>query len=501
MFCSLTCLRSFLCTFSFAIALVFCIPENLSANSLFGSTFIDGKLGLVGQLNGTEGGGNKIHFFDQSRLQVEYLDVLKQKDQRAYESLYANVENLNAQLKEIINAVYKLKMHSDDSVTDSLELNTFFGSVRDYEHLIDLFRGHLDSLLQIPSLREESLRELMLSMDFTPLKSHYSEQLQRFERELSWLKFRIRLPNRAVYEQVGIDLAELKSLKLYTSEQLAEMKHNIALLKTIPTRDRNIINQSINQYTRQMLEAFIDAFGTSEKYRTPSDLEGLKETAKHLEEVFWARSYLRSVYGIPIGSVPVQYNKRIFNLDYLLSSVKVGPVPVYGTTALTVALNLAREAEATLQGKPSGAVDMIGTATMTRNFIVFLTGSRHAETTKKIMIGLVKRDLEEELELTKPGGMRRIRNRYRADYYGTPENKKYFTELKAQTFGEGDGEDIEEDIDFIEADSFKSVLAQCKSVLESLEPRQDEARMLQNSYNFLVSGSQSTSRRKQRQGL
>ena len=101
--------------------------------------------------------------------------------------------------------------------------------------------------------------------------------------------------------------------------------------------------ESINAFTRTALETYIDVFGTSDKFRNSSDSEGRRKAAEALHDVFWARFYIRAVYGIKIGSIPVIYNKRIFNIDYLISNVKVGLIPLREESHLREALNQATE--------------------------------------------------------------------------------------------------------------------------------------------------------------
>ena len=73
-----------------------------------------------------------------------------------------------------------------------------------------------------------------------------------------------------------------------------------------------------------------------------------------LLDAFWARSYLRSVFGIKIGSIPVEYNKRLFNIDHFISNMRVPSADaVYDVNQLTNYANQATEAFATVGSSAS----------------------------------------------------------------------------------------------------------------------------------------------------
>ena len=432
-----------------------------------------------------------IHFFDDARLEAEYLSVIKERDQRAYEYLYSSVENIHGSLRELVTSYKELQKLSDQSLTSSVSVQDFLSAVRSYQQELTVVKDKLNSLTLLPFLREDTREELSGKLQLEPLKQHYREQFEKVQQTINDCRFQLTLPSGALHTQIGIGTEELGNLPLYSAEQLNNMQGRISQLRVMKTKERNVIDQGINTFTRKALEKYIDVFGTSEQYRTSSDEAGQLKAAEALYDVFWARFYIRSVYGIKIGAVPVNYQKRIFNIDYLISSVRIGNIPLWEDIQLREALNLATEAAATLHDQDAGYFSKF-----IRDFSILISGKRAENYAKQFIIGLVKMDLEEELRLGTSEGLKNVRASYRARYYSNPENKRNFKDKASTIFGSSD--DPESDVKAIEAGTLKGVIAQCTSVLEQLENRLEEARTLENSLALLTSGSKTLGKRKRR---
>lgn len=431
-----------------------------------------------------------IKFFDRSRLEAEFLSVLKARDQRDYEFLYSSIETLHGGLKDLSLPVQQLQAMSDQSLTRGVPVQGFLGSVRAYEQTMSLLKNQIDTLSLLPSLKIDARQELSGRVDFTPLRQHYLQQLDVLEQRMATTRFHLSLPSGAIHEQVGTDSQDLRSMQLFSAEQLNNMRKQAIAKKMMKTEERNIIDQGINAFTRSALETYIDAFGTSERFRTSSDEEGRMKAAEALEEAFWARFYIRAIYGIKIGSVPVHYQKHIFNADYLISSIKIGPIPLWDESHLERALNAAAEAQATSQYE--------GITANIRNLLTLISGSRAAENTKKLVVDLIRMDLEQELTLGRMGGLKNVRAAYRTFYFSTEHTKKHYQEKATLVFGSVEDDDLEADVSVIESGTIRGVIAQCLSVLEAMEVRIEEARQIENSLAVITSGSKTANKRKRR---
>ncbi|AMO57698.1 hypothetical protein GZ77_13650 [Endozoicomonas montiporae] len=285
-------------------------------------------------------------------------------------------------------------------------------------------------------------------------------------------------------------------MQLYTAEQINNMERKALMLEVMPARDIQVIDESINRFTKQALETYVDTFGTSERFRVGYDQEGRIKAAVALEEAFWVRSYIRSVYGIKIGSIPVEYPKYILNADYYLGSTTIGSHPIRKTSQLTDASNRAKEAEASLHDTNTHYI-----GALLKHLTTMATGSSKETTAKKFIITLVKQDLDEELELSKPGGLRVVRENYRKRFYPTPTEKKYIKDREELFFYTPDSDDIEADVGVVDSDTLRGVIKQCIASLEMMESRLNEARSLRMTIETLKSGNKATKNRIKRAEL
>lgn len=461
--------------------------------------------------------GLNINFFDKAKLQSEYLGILQKRNERDYQFLYTSLGSLHEGFYSIQAVFMQLKELADDALTTAVELNRFLAITRSYSQESAVIKDKINSLALLPSLQTDEMVKSVSKMDFSLLKDHYHGELKKIDLQVSLIHFRITLPNGSFHEQMGVDCSTLRSMQLYTSQQIAEMKRKVLLLKAMPARERNVLDQSVNAFTKQTLETYVSTFGTSERYRTSSDLDGRKRAAIALQDVFWARSYIRATYGIKIGSIPVNYAKQIFNVDYYLSDITIGGMPIYEENTLIYAVNIAKEALVTLEGAVSdhwqsnapgsiqtwGAVSDRWQGNTLRSIQTWITGRTHEIDAKHFVIKRVNRDLEEELMLGKPGGLKQVRDRYRKAFHGNENDTKHYREKVKQFFSAHDDseDDVEADVDLVEAGTLKGSIAQCISALEMQESRIFEASQLQSTVDALTKDNPVITRRLKRQEL
>ena len=211
-------------------------------------------------------------------------------------------------------------------------------------------------------------------------------------------------------------------------------------------------------------------------------------------DAFWARSYIRATYGIQIGCIPVEYDKRIFNLDYYLNDMAVGATPVYDQNKLMHYANLAQEAMLTVASSASKKW------TSVNSWVSWIAGKSNEMDTKYFIIALMKKDIDEELALSRTGGLKKVRDGYRQHYLGSELWQTLYQEKARQVFHSGDDDDdIEGDVMVIEAGTLKGSVAMCINALENQENRLDEARKLQSVVDLLTKNNNVAEKRKKRQ--
>ncbi|AMO57696.1 hypothetical protein GZ77_13675 [Endozoicomonas montiporae] len=124
-----------------------------------------------------------IRYYDESRFQSEYLSVLQQRNQRAYEALHAARENLHASVNSVRQTYLNIQSLSDKSFTGSekVTVQEFFTAVHLYQQSIATTRDRIDSLALPASMLKYDPIELTSIIDFEPLQNHYRDQLKKLE--------------------------------------------------------------------------------------------------------------------------------------------------------------------------------------------------------------------------------------------------------------------------------------------------------------------------------
>ncbi len=442
-----------------------------------------------------EAGNSTVRFFDESRLEAEFLSVLRQRDERAYEYLFSAMETLHQQLEGLSKTRMALRKLADKSLLSMVPAEDYLAEVRHYEEQMVLVADKITTLAMFPSLKQDKRAELSAGIQFDALEEHYRQQLDIIQRQVEGMQFRLKLPGESLHVQQGVNFDSLQGLQLLSAEKINEMQRSIVRKRFMSTREKNVIDQGINEFTEKALRTFIATFGTEERYRTSSDESGRKEAAEALAEAFWARFYIRATYGIKIGSIPVGYTKSIFNADYFLSDMTIGHIPVWSSPDLTVARNRAREARASMKDTSRSWAHWL------RDASIWLGGSQAQETAKKFVIELLQTDLDQELQLGTSGGLKRVREAYRQRFYTSDDQKTLYQAREDRVFGSADADDAEADVAYNDAGTLPGVIATCRNTLEQMEVRLEEADRLQRSLDAILGDSKTQQRRKKRSQL
>lgn len=441
-----------------------------------------------------QGGDLNINLANKTDIEKQFIQAIYQRGERDGEILLSAIDRVSAGLRELSDTVAELHRASDESIIQPIAVNEFLTRVRSYRQESVLFLEDLNNLKFFPTLRPDITADADQQVDMLPLVQHYEEALQKLESRVGELPFTILLPNGLFHQQVGISSDQLKSMSLYSAEQISDMKRDIMQLRAMRTQDKRVIDEGINRFTKNAIETFIDTFGTSERYRTMSDQQGQQNAKEMLIDAFWARSYIRATYGIQIGCIPVEYDKRIFNLDYYLNDMAVGAAPIYDQNKLMHYANLAQEAMLTVTSSASRQW------TSVNSWISWIAGKSNEMDTKYFIIALMKKDIDEELALSRTGGLKKVRNGYRQHYLGSDNLQALYQEKARQVFHPGDGDDdIESDVMVVEAGTLKGSIAMCINALENQENRLDEAKKLQSVVELLTKDNTVAQKRKKRQ--
>ena len=440
-------------------------------------------------------GDLNINLTNKTDIEKQFIQAIYQRGERDGDILLTTIDRVSASLRELGGLVTELHRTSDESIIQPVAVKDFLDRVRSYRQESTLFLEEINNLKYFPTLRPDIVADADHQVDMLPLVEHYELALQKLESQVEQLHFTILLPNGIFHQQVGIGSDQLKGMSLYSAEQIADMKRNIMQLRAVRTQDKRVIDEGINQFTKTAIETFIDTFGSSERFRTMSDQQGHQNAKEMLIDAFWARSYIRATYGIQIGCIPVEYDKQIFNLDYYLNDMTVGAAPVYDQNKLMRYANLAQEAMLTVASSASKKWSSVN------SWVSWIAGKSNEMDTKYFIIALMKRDIDEELALSRSGGLKKVRDNYRQHYLGSDLWRTLYLEKARQVFHSGgdDDDDIEDDVMVVEAGTLKGSVAMCINALENQENRLDEARKLQSVVDLLTKDNNVAEKRKKRQ--
>ncbi|WP_257296066.1 hypothetical protein [Endozoicomonas sp. YOMI1] len=435
-----------------------------------------------------------INLANKTEIEKQYIQAFYLRGERDGDILLQTIDDLGRSLRDLTIAALELQKVSDESILQPIPVREFLDHVRTFRQESNLFLQDVNNLEHFPTLRPDITADPDSQVDMLPLVHQYQSTLRRLDAQMSELHFNIVLPNGILHQQLGISNDQLKSMSLYTAEQIADMKRNALQLRAMRTQDKRVIDEGINRFTKDAIETFIDTFGTSERYRTISDPEGSKRAKEMLIDAFWARSYIRATYGIQIGCIPVEYDKRIFNLDYYLSDMTVGAAPIYDQNKLMRYANLAREAMVTIENSASKKWLSVS------SWVTWVAGKSNEMDTKYFIIALIKKDIDEELAISRSGGLRKVRDGYRQHYLSSDMGRALYQTKAKQVFSSSeDDDDIESDVMMVEAGTLKGAVAMCINALENQENRLYEARKLQSVVDMLTRDNIISDRRKRRQ--
>ncbi|USE34028.1 hypothetical protein [Endozoicomonas sp. SCSIO W0465] len=435
-----------------------------------------------------------INLANRTEIEQAYIQAFYLRGERDGDILLKTIDDLRRNLRDLSNVASELQKVSDDSLLQPIPVREFLDSVRTFTQESNLFLEDVNNLEHFPTLRPDITADPDSQVDMLPLVHQYQSTLRKLDSQVSQLHFNIVLPSGMLHQQLGISSDQLKSMSLFTAEQIADMKRNVLQLRAMRTQDKRVIDEGINRFTKDAIETFIDTFGTSERYRSISDPEGSLRAKEMLIDAFWARSYIRATYGIQIGCIPVEYDKRIFNLDYYLSDMTVGAAPVYDQNKLMRYGNLAQEAMVTIENSASKRWLSVS------SWLTWVAGKSNEMDTKYFIIALIKKDIDEELAISRSGGLRKVRDGYRQHYLSSDMGRALYQFKARQVFSSSEAldDDIESDVMMVEAGTLKGAVAMCINALENQENRLDEARKLQSVVDMLTRDNVISERRKKR---
>lgn len=289
-------------------------------------------------------------------------------------------------------------------------------------------------------------------VDFSAIKDHFTGELDKIDAFLNNLPFRLILANA---KPVLVASGQSNSLTLpeggtlLSEEELANLQQQITDAQRWADPDQR---DDVDAFTRQIkvtVQQFIETYGSSERWRSLSaaDQKQRAEDWQELARAFFLRSYLRTMYKMPIGALAIDYSKLPFGLEKFTGRTK--DILVFRSEILWNEETFIRGEQdyrnallrAEERAQKLGAGDLSwedatkildGDLTFMvkgRNLMTWLSGNRNLAEAARQMVRLLAADFYEERLIQRVTGPAEMLSRFRARYMATDEDRKFYQEL------------------------------------------------------------------------
>ncbi len=344
-----------------------------------------------------------------------------------------------------------------------------------------------------------------LKVELTKIQEFFNKQKSNILAQAAGLKFLIILPNKVPQEVTGYSFRPEK--QLYTAEQLDQMRQDAMRDAMIPTSVEQRLDE-LNLTTLGDLRQLRKIFGSNQTYRFQLNKEGREVNLERLADIFLARNYLRAVYGTQLGVIAINWEAMIANLDLIFRGNESILSTFYGEFVRSEDELMEQQnnikntyvaAQMRNQEVFGTGVDLLDRVMSAYTFVV---GQVQLAAINAFILDLMLKDVEFEFMLTKPGGLKLVREEYRKLYY---KNKDMEAAVKAkvQTFlPDTNNSDIEQDVmAFNRKPTFKTALFVASNTLESVLDRAEQARARLAAIEALREDSGENQKAKKRRAL
>ncbi|HLE11049.1 MAG: hypothetical protein A2504_01875 [Bdellovibrionales bacterium RIFOXYD12_FULL_39_22] len=466
----------------------------------------------IGNVVNLQNGATTFETFDRGELEAKFLDLLSERQKEDRDYILDAVEKLDAAFADLIESdlmVVQDLANRSSAGGEIIDYKEFFSATKNLKSAELRIQNKIKTLTALPSIVGSApaaqLEGSVVSipnygnMDFSPLIEHYTTQLNEQMAAARALRILVSLPNG---QTKYVEKLEVKTDQPLTAAQLNEMRNEAAMLRIIEDVDARSID-TYNQFTKASIYEFIRTFGISQKRRLDLNSEGMAKTLQALEEAFWTRSYLRSVYGVQLGTFAIEYNKQQLNWDFFASSNSLQFVSefVRDTNELIAFQDKIYTALITQESRSKKLIgEEISLLAGINSFKTMLAGDRSLAKANSLILKLMLADLEEELIVSKGGGLKEMREHYRKRYYKSEDEKSYFKE-KAAAYNGGDAEDIEADTITTDTNSLKGAFQIAKLGLENFMQQVEQAVGIEEALEQLNANNRTQQRVRARQDI
>jgi len=420
------------------------------------------------------GGDYKFFQYNKSELQEKYLDIIQKRSKEDAAYFEKAVLDIETHFVEVLNStVYAAgrNVTINGNIIESFEGGSLYwmneqsrGAARyvravDFLRLINRYSQAIATLEarvmtltsvagRFPSQTRARIEDAGIGeipayrdIDFKPLTAFYKTKTEEMTAGLKNLQHFIIVANGTEYiTPVGKGLELGRVGTLLPKEEIQRLRDKITKARTW-TRSEEKAVDSYTSNIRLLTSAFIDTYGREQRYRSLSEADKAKrgEDAKFLVEAFFTRSWIRTIYGMPIGAIGLDYSRSPFHIEVITKSTK--------SLALFHEEVMWKERQFILQEQNyrdalrrvkvrSQDVDFsnimdgdLGFVATAENILTWLGGQRNLAKSLEMVLFLLAADTYEERLIQRAGGLDKMKGRFRARYASTPADKEFYTKI------------------------------------------------------------------------
>lgn len=474
---------------------------------------------IAGQRNGNffgQAGDINYTTYDRAILEqtlTKHFADRQNQDRQYVESVVRQIEQTIQDVLKDLNGASGLVTISNKALTgESIELLDYMSHVQSYEVMIGSLNTKIQGILLIPSALQSKEQVVIdgkvrtempapLKVDLQKIQNFFEGKMGLITAKLTTLKFLIKMPNGALETISGVEFKPQDII--YSPEQLAQLRdevQKILLAAEVGAEDK--VNE-LNLYSREQLQAVLKTFGTSQRYRLQLNKEGKDQNLSDLEGLFWARSYMRAVYGIKLGAIAIDYKKRGLNIDFFSSSNRINFVGDFVKRdsdlreyqdAIINALVTQTSRSKEVLASETAMLDRINAA------ITFVKGEVALNEINVAVLKLLAADISEERMLGQVGGSKLMRQQYKNRFYKSDEIKAQLIQKEDALLGKSDASDV--DADMMTADgrtlrgAFQNTSLALDGVIDSIDAARQKLAGIEKLRSMSTTAKQVDKRRR-----
>lgn len=444
-----------------------------------------------------EAGDYKVQTYDRTVLDNVTLNVMKDRPEEDKQFVLDSVRKIELQVQDLnseVNKVGGIVDLGNKNIGSTVQLIDYLAVTTALIAKINAVDAAINGIFAIPSAMKSQEKAVVEGQERTILPAPLKVELEKIEKWYNTQKeqnlalaktlpITVVLPNGVPQQVAGFSYRPTQNI--YSADVLNKMRLDAARDAMANNNETKNMVSELHKVALEEIRSSRKTFGTSQHYRFNTNKAGRDATLERIADIFQARNYLRAIYGQQVGVIGIDWEKLPANLDviFTMNTTILGsfyPESIYKEREISEQQDKIANALFAAE-KRNQEVFGEGTDILSRimSGLTFITGYCQLASVNVFMLELLKADAEFEYIVSKPGGLKAVREAYRARYYKTAEMEARSKAI-ARTFNmkpQADADDAEQDVFAFSTDSnFRSALFTATMALEGVLTRAEQAR-------------------------